>query len=37
MLPDKKRFKTGGPLSPMLFNLVTDMLALLISRAKQDG
>jgi hypothetical protein len=33
----KKSLKQGDPLSPMLFNIVEDMLALLISRAKNDG
>jgi hypothetical protein len=28
---------TVRSLSPLLFNLVTDMLAVLISRAKEDG
>ena len=27
----------GDPLSPMLFNIVADMLAILIERAKSDG
>src|SRR3954467_7978015 len=27
----------GGPLSPILFNIVADMLAILIERAKTDG
>jgi hypothetical protein len=27
----------GDPLSPMLFNIVVDMLAILIERAKSDG
>ena len=29
--------RRGDPLSPLLFNLVADMLAILIERAKQDG
>jgi hypothetical protein len=33
----KKRFKTGDPLSPLLFNLVADMLNMLITKAKEDG
>jgi hypothetical protein len=33
----KKGFKRRRPLSPLLFNLVADMLALLISRAKEEG
>jgi hypothetical protein len=32
-----KGLRYGDPLSSLLFNLVTDMLALLISRAKEDG
>jgi hypothetical protein len=32
----KKRLRQGDPLSPLLFNLV-DMLAILISRAKENG
>jgi hypothetical protein len=33
----KKGLRQGDHLSPILFNLVADMLALLISRAKEDG
>jgi hypothetical protein len=33
----KKGVKQGDPLSPILFNLVTDMLATLIFRAKSNG
>ena len=33
----KKGFRQGDPLSPMLFNIVVDMLAILIERAKSDG
>jgi hypothetical protein len=33
----KKGLRQGDPLSPMLFNIVVDMLAILIERAKEDG
>jgi hypothetical protein len=33
----KKGLRQGDPLSPMLFNIVADMLAILIERAKGDG
>jgi hypothetical protein len=33
----KKSLRQGDLLSPLLFNLVADMLTLLISRAKEDG
>jgi hypothetical protein len=29
--------RQGDPLSPILFNIVVDMLAILIQRVKQDG
>jgi hypothetical protein len=29
--------RQGDPLSPVLFNIVADMLAILINRAKEDG
>jgi hypothetical protein len=29
--------RQGDPLSPILFNLIADMLAILIARAKEDG
>jgi hypothetical protein len=32
-----KGLRQGDPLSPMLFNIVVDMLAVLIARAKEDG
>jgi hypothetical protein len=31
-----KGLKQGDPLSPMLFNIVADMLAIMIERAKMD-
>ena len=33
----KRGFCQGDPMSPILFNIVADMLALLIKRAKADG
>jgi len=32
----KKSLRQGDPLSPILFNVVTDMLAIIIKRAKAD-
>ena len=31
----RKGVRQGGPLSPILFNIVVDMVAILISRAKE--
>ena len=33
----KRGLRQGDPMSPILFNIVADMLALLIKRAKDDG
>ena len=33
----KKGLRQGDPLSPILFNIVADMLAIMIERAKVDG
>jgi len=33
----RKELRQGDPLSPILFNFVADMMAILISRAKNNG
>jgi hypothetical protein len=33
----KKGLRQGDPISPLLFNIVVDMLVILIKRAKDDG
>jgi hypothetical protein len=33
----RKGLRQGGPLLPILFNIVADMLAIIINRAKEDG
>ena len=33
----KKGLRQGDPLSPILFNIIVDMLAIIVSRAKEHG
>jgi hypothetical protein len=33
----RKGLRQGNPLSPILFNIVADMVTIMINRAKQDG
>ena len=33
----KKGLRQGDPLSPLMFNIIVDMLAIIIERAKEDG
>jgi hypothetical protein len=33
----RKGLRQGGPFSPILFNIVVDVLAILIARAKEEG
>jgi hypothetical protein len=33
----RKGFRQGDPLYPILFNIIADMLAIIINRAKEDG
>ena len=33
----KKELRQGDPMSPILYNIMVDMLSILIKRAKNDG
>jgi hypothetical protein len=33
----RKRVRQGDPLSPIIFNIVVDMLAILVNKAKVEG
>jgi hypothetical protein len=37
LLSDEKGLQQGDPLSPMLFNIVADMTAIMIERVKPNG